>query len=543
LATTKGAVWMTMAAAAGTLVIVIGVIAGPSIYQCTSSADGLLSCLRQDVVEAGLLPPAETPPAAPTEVESAPPPAVQPEPQPPSPDVSLIRAEPDGNVIIAGSAEPGIEVEVFANGDLVGKVIAEASGDWVLVPDRPLAVGSAEISVGIAGSNARSPHTFTVTIPEDRVSQPVITVSEPALPVEAVPAPEPEVATAEPEVLPMPSAQPEVLPVPPASEQTLSGQPEVLPVPPASEQPLPPPRAATSETDPAPQPPVETATASLPAAPPHVEQPLELAEAQPESLPLEPAELEPTPQPSPSPQPNPAPPAPEPQPTASQAVPHVATAEPVPEPSVPAVIPVPPQPATIDAIEIDGAANYFAGAGPEGATVQLYVQDRFIASAKVEGGRWLVEAQGALTLPVQRVRIDLIEPQRGDVSARAEVNFVIDVPPPAPGIEAAAAATGQVTPAATASAELAIAPQVESELEVDPAIPTLRALPSVEPGMLRFASGKAIIRRGETLWAIAERVYGDGSRYRLIVDANPDLITRPGRIFPGQVFELPKVED
>lgn len=513
MATTKGAVWMTMAAAAGTLVVALGVVAGPSIYQCASSPAGLLSCLRQNVVEAGLLPPTETPPAAPAEAETGPITAVEPEPKSASPDVSLIRAEPDGNVVIAGSAEPGIEVEVFANGDLVGKVIAEASGDWVLVPDRPLAVGTAEISVGIAGSNERSPHTFTVTIPKDRTSPPVITASEP---VEALPAP--AGAGAEPEVLPAPSARPEVQPAPPASEQ-----------------PLPPPQSAKPRPDPAPEPPVDTASAPLPAAPPHVEQPVELAEVQPEPLPVVPTPSEPAPKP--------APPAATPEPPATEPAPQVATAEPVPEAAEPAVIPVPPPPATIDAIEIDGTANYFAGAGPEGATVQLYVQDRFIASAKVEGGRWLVEAQGALTLPVQRVRIDLIEPQQGDVSARAEVNFVIDVPPPAPEIEAAAAATGQVTPAATASGELAIAPRVESELEVDPAIPTLRALPSVEPGMLRFASGKAIIRRGETLWAIAERVYGDGSRYHLIVDANPDLVGRPGQIFPGQVFDLPKVAD
>lgn len=512
MATTKGAVWMTMAAAAGTLVVVIGVIAGPSLYQCASSPEGLLSCLRQDVVEAGLLPPAEQNPEPPVEADNLPPSTTK--PQPAAPSVELIRAEPDGNVIIAGSAGPGIEVEVFANGDLVGKVIAEASGDWVLVPDRPLAVGSAEISVGIAGSNERSPHTFTVTIPEDRTSQPVITVleagpsAEPPIP-EATSGPSPttpsnadaEVAAVEPWALP--DAQFNVLPTPYAPDF----QPQPLPAPPADAT-SPPPQVARTEPEPVPEvaPPVESAEGEL---------------SVPASVP--PA--------APVPQPGREPPT------------QVAVAEPMPEPSAPPVTPVPPHPATIDAIEIDGAANYFAGAGPEGATVQLYVQDRFIASAKVEGGRWLVEAQGVLTLPVQRVRIDLIEPQQGDVSVRAEVNFVIDVPLPIPEIEAAAAATGQVTPAATASGELAIAPQVESELEVDPAIPTLRALPSVEPGMLRFASGKAIIRRGETLWAIAERVYGDGSRYRLIVDANPELISRPGQIFPGQVFDLPKDED
>ena len=61
--------------------------------------------------------------------------------------------------------------------------------------------------------------------------------------------------------------------------------------------------------------------------------------------------------------------------------------------------------------------------------------------------------------------------------------------------------------------------------------------------MLRFSSGKAIIRRGETLWAIAARVYGDGSQYPKIVGANPDLIAHPERIYPGQVFDLPALPD
>lgn len=497
---------MTFAAAAGTLVVVLGVLAGPSIVNCSSSADGLLSCLRQQVVEAGLMP-GEEPVLEPVAVVPAQPAAPPPvEASPAEPDLNLVRAEPDGHVIVAGTAPPGIEVEVFANGDLVGKVMAEASGDWVLVPDRPLAVGSAEISVGISGSNERSPHTFVVVIPEDQTSAPVITPSRPLPPAEVEQAP--PVVAAEPAPVVESAPAPEIQPATPAPEpvdapQVAVTQPEPKPAPPVqqaivTEPPAtaPPAEEAAAPEPTTPPPPVKEAVAPEPPGP--VEEPIETAEASP----------------------------------------------PEPVPSLPAdITPVPPTPTTIDAIEIDGRANYFAGAGPEGATVQLYVQDLFIASAKVEGGRWLVEASGVLNLPVQRVRIDLIEPQQGDVSARAEVNFVIDVPPPAPDIAVAGTGEGAVAPANSAAGALAFAPQVESEREVDPTIPTLRALPPVEPGMMRFASGKAIIRRGETLWAIAARVYGDGSLYPRIVEANDELISRPGRIYPGQVFDLPKLQE
>lgn len=48
-----------------------------------------------------------------------------------------------------------------------------------------------------------------------------------------------------------------------------------------------------------------------------------------------------------------------------------------------------------------------------------------------------------------------------------------------------------------------------------------------------------VVRRGDTLWAIAEANYGNGADYPLIVRANPDQISDPDRIFPGQVLKVP----
>jgi LysM domain len=42
---------------------------------------------------------------------------------------------------------------------------------------------------------------------------------------------------------------------------------------------------------------------------------------------------------------------------------------------------------------------------------------------------------------------------------------------------------------------------------------------------------------GDTLWAIAERFYGDGSRYQVIADASG--VTDPDLIHPGQVLTIP----
>lgn len=48
------------------------------------------------------------------------------------------------------------------------------------------------------------------------------------------------------------------------------------------------------------------------------------------------------------------------------------------------------------------------------------------------------------------------------------------------------------------------------------------------------------VQAGDTLWAIAERAYGDGNRYPEIFEANKPMLSDPDLIFPGQVLRCPK---
>ena len=55
--------------------------------------------------------------------------------------------------------------------------------------------------------------------------------------------------------------------------------------------------------------------------------------------------------------------------------------------------------------------------------------------------------------------------------------------------------------------------------------------------------GSYMVQSGDTLWNIAETVYGDGSKYAKIFDANADLLEHPDQIFPGQKLLIPDLDD
>ncbi|RUL98384.1 LysM peptidoglycan-binding domain-containing protein [Rhizobium chutanense] len=86
-------------------------------------------------------------------------------------------------------------------------------------------------------------------------------------------------------------------------------------------------------------------------------------------------------------------------------------------------------------------------------------------------------------------------------------------------------------------AELTAAPQ--------PTAPAANEVGSNQPKTIEQApltanNAAVIIRRGDTLWQISRRTYGLGVRYTTIYIANEDKITDPDRIRPGQIFGLPK---
>ncbi len=67
------------------------------------------------------------------------------------PSFDIVRVNPQGHAVIAGRAMPGDRVRVLDNGKPIGAVTADARGEWVLVPDAPIAPGNRQLSLEATG--------------------------------------------------------------------------------------------------------------------------------------------------------------------------------------------------------------------------------------------------------------------------------------------------------------------------------------------------------------------------------------------------------
>ena len=132
-------------------------------------------------------------PAA-TKPESAPAAPVTP------PSFDIVRVDPQGQAVIAGRAAPGDRVRVLDGQKPIGEVTADARGEWVLVPDAPLAPGSRQLgleasgkdggpvrrsrdivalSVASPGATGGNPSTLAVLLPGD-AAEPARILQKPA---------------------------------------------------------------------------------------------------------------------------------------------------------------------------------------------------------------------------------------------------------------------------------------------------------------------------------------------------------------------------
>lgn len=154
------------------------------------------------------------------------------------------------------------------------------------------------------------------------------------------------------------------------------------------------------------------------------------------------------------------------------------------------------------------------GQGVERAEVQedgnfvLYTADKPVWASQTKGKKKVL-------LVLQDDRNLVLYSEEGPVW---KSDTVTDEAPPAPKVEEPPVVEAEVVPAA-----------VEEPAPAEPAPPP----PPPPPPAPRTYT----VVSGDTLWAIAEKFYGDGNRYPQIAEASG--VANPDLIHPGQVLTIP----
>lgn len=120
----------------------------------------------------GKSPSLSAPTGAPPQAKAAP-------EQAPPPSFDAVHIGQDGQAVIAGRAAPGAEVTVLDRGQPVGHATADANGEWVVMPDRPLAPGPQELTLSArtpGGEERRSSASVAVVVPEHGAAQSPVAV-------------------------------------------------------------------------------------------------------------------------------------------------------------------------------------------------------------------------------------------------------------------------------------------------------------------------------------------------------------------------------
>ncbi|WP_421982542.1 LysM peptidoglycan-binding domain-containing protein [Roseibium sp.] len=489
--------------------------------------------------------PAALPEQAEAEPEAVPIPPVK------GPSFDVVGVEPTGETVVAGRSDAGAMVALTANGEVVGKSIANQAGEWTIILEEPLKPGDYDVGLEVhdekGTSIEESEQRLIVSVPEGGKEQPLVVLNSPDAPSNILQKPETDDLIAQ-------------LPAQEGTEQAVSGAGDtqntgaVVAALPAGENSNASTADGAAEAEQTARADAGTtpATAQETAAQPQStsgtsdkgQAPGEAADAPAqddatETASLSPAQTAAEASDKTASDTTAAETAQGAQTGASQNETAVTveaqTAQPVETRTAagevsgngvqqeqaaqaagaPAVQPQQQATAgkepsvTVEAVESEPDKVYVAGTGKPGSSVRVYVGEEYQGEAKVNSsGRWLV--QGTKNVPEGNVevRADLIAQDGDGVDARAAVTFEKEQDKQI--VLTKVVATGSGSGQGSQGADVQ------------------KSLPVV------------IIRKGDNLWRISRRLYGDGVRYTTIYQANQDQIRDPDLIYPGQVFLTPE---
>lgn len=442
-----------------------------------------------------------------------------------APTFDIIRVEPTGETVIAGRGTPNTTVEMLRDNHPIARALIDPSGQFAIVPPA-LPAGSSEItlsSIGADGQGRQARETVMVVVSADRTTKPLIALTSPDKPTVVLSQPDRPTDAASAKVAG--NVRKDSDPAPAGAAGRASADAAKGSVG----------KALAGRTDSA------KSGSGKPDA------------GKPEDARSETAKAE-----------------------GSDA-------------RKPDAVPV--KVVSVDAEE--GGRLFVTGQAPAGATVRLYINDTLIAPGSVGADGRVSFTIGRGVAPGDyRIRIDQVDPVSGKVKNRSEVGFAMpNAAKPALGIgqEAPANGVAALTPPALPNKPLpsvALAARTHAKFAgaqgygtlpspserlaqgaPQDATPSAPASPMTigrsQPGPTTGEAGAtsaqvpasqpsaapqnvfvpeintARITRGDSLWQISRRVYGRGTRYTVIFDANQPQIRNPDLIYPGQIFVVP----
>jgi nucleoid-associated protein YgaU len=177
----------------------------------------------------------------------------------------------------------------------------------------------------------------------------------------------------------------------------------------------------------------------------------------------------------------------------------------------------------------EGGKLFVGGRAAPGATVRLYLNDSYLASGLAgKDGKLSFSIASGVVPGDYRVRLDHVDPVSGAVKSRAEVPFNLPVVRQAAVAPSGPAVSSDRVRAGDGETTRGVKQAAAEPSDEKPA--SVVVVPEVRT---------ALVSRGESLWRISQRIYGEGMRYTVIYSANHDQIRNPHLIYPGQTFVLP----
>lgn len=179
--------------------------------------------------------------------------------------------------------------------------------------------------------------------------------------------------------------------------------------------------------------------------------------------------------------------------------------------------------------EVQPDGGFFAtGTANPRAMIRLYLNATPLPVVTAgPDGRWSLKLARSLTGGHYTLRADEIDPSRATVLSRAEIPFDFG------------AATARTQPGSSAARDAAASAKHPRSAAKSAAL----GEPSSAAGAHDLASATVTVARGDSLWRISQKILGKGEQYTQIYAANSAQIRDPHKIYPGQIFAIPKDHD